>query len=253
MPLRNPPGLSGRLLLQDSHGGTPYSIEHQLNDNTIAAVNTPDFDYSSLNALAEMRIKQGTYELTDKLFDVSYTLTNSGTWTTLDNGDRLWKIKIASAGAVKMGLYYQNFYLPKGARLFIYNADKSETAGAFTYENNDDAYVNDGIISTPQLTGETQIVEYYEPANVKGQGHFNIFRVAHRFKSVNTAEPCQIDINCPDGTNWQNEKHGIVLIYVVIGSMAGYCSGSVVNNTAHDCKKYILTAMHCALDETTGV
>ena len=246
--------LSTNLLkAQDSQGGTPYSFDHYLSDNTIAAVSTPDFDYNPLIALSEIRVKQGTYELTDKLFDVSFDLTNSGTWTTLENGDRLWKLKITSQGAVKTGLYYQSFYLPKGAKLFVYNDDRSETAGAFTSANNEDANVNDGIISTPQLTGETQIVEYYEPANVKGQGHFNIFRIAHRFKSVLSAETCQLDINCPDGNNWQTEKHGIVRIYVVIGSLAGYCSGSLVNNTAHDCKKYILTAMHCALDETTGV
>ena len=168
------------LKAQDSQGGTPYSIEHNLNDNLITTVATPDYDYSSLIAMSETRVKQGTYPITDKLFDVSYNLNNSGTWTTLDNGDRLWKLKITSPGAVKILLYYQGFYLPKGAKLFVYNGDRSETAGAFTSANNDDANVNSGIISTPHLSGDTQIVEYYEPANVKGQGHFSIFRVAHQ-------------------------------------------------------------------------
>jgi Secretion system C-terminal sorting domain/Trypsin len=241
------------LFAQDAQGGTPYSFDHQLSDKTIAAVSTPDYDYNALMALSAQRVKDGTYELTDKLFDVNFDVNNSGTWTTLDNGDRLWKIKITSASAVKMKLYFQNFSLPEGAKLYVYNEDRSEEAGAFTSINNEDANLNEGIISTPHLLGETQIVEYYEPAVVKGQGRFNIFRVAHQFKSIASAESCQIDINCPDGTNWQNEKKGVVRIYVVIGSLAGYCSGSLVNNTAQDCKKYILTAMHCALDETTGV
>ncbi|MES2284927.1 MAG: T9SS type A sorting domain-containing protein [Bacteroidota bacterium] len=238
-------------LAQDNEGGTPYSIEQQLNDDLLTAVSTPPFDFAPLIALSEQRVKQGTYELTDRLFDVNYNLLNSGTSTTLANGDKLWKLKIVSPGAKKISLYYQNFYLPEGAKLFVYNANRTEVIGAFTSKNNEEANSNEGIFSTDHLSGEVQIVEYYEPKNVRGQGHFSIFRVAHQFKSIqiNESETCQKDINCPDGANWQNEKKGVVRIMVVIGSNAGWCSGSLVNNTAQDCKKYILTAMHCALDD----
>ncbi|MGZ4057325.1 MAG: T9SS type A sorting domain-containing protein, partial [Bacteroidia bacterium] len=241
------------VLAQDNEGGLPFSFEQELSDNLIATVSTPAFDFAPVIAMSQERVRQGTFELTDKLFDVDYDMYNSGTWTTLLNGDRLWRLKITSAGAKKMCLYYKDFYLPEGAKLYIYNADRSEEIGAFTSKNNDAATDNGGVFSTNHLTGDTHIVEYYEPKNVKGQGHINIFKIANQFKSMEAAETCQIDVACPDGASWTNQKQGIVRVYVVIGSLAGYCSGSLVNNTAADCKKYILTAMHCALDESTGV
>jgi hypothetical protein len=243
------------LLAQDNEGGKPYSFEQELSDNSIAAVTTPFYDFAPLIKLSNERAKQGTFELTDRLFDVNYTLLNSGTWTNLMNGDRLWKLKIVSPGAKKISLYYQNFYMPEGARLFIYNSNRTEEIGAFTSKNNDEARENDGVFSTDHLSGDTQILEYYEPKEVKGQSNFSIFRVAHQFMNVqiNESEPCQFDVVCPDGTNWVNQTAGIVRVYVVIGSNAGYCSGTLINNTAQDCRKLFLTAMHCCLDETTGV
>lgn len=239
------------LIAQDNEGGIPYSMEQQLNDELIISVSTPPFDFAPLIELSEQRVKQGTYELTDRLFDVNYDLLNSGTSTTLANGDKLWKLKIVSPGAKKISLYYQNFYLPEGAKLFVYNANRTEEIGAFTSKNNEEANSNEGIFSTDYLSGEAQIVEYYEPKNVIGKGHFSIFRIAHQFKSIqiNESETCQKDIMCPDGANWQNQKKGVVRIFIPTGGgNGGWCSGSLVNNTAQDCKKYILTAMHCALD-----
>lgn len=245
---------SNYMVAQDNEGGQPFSYEQQLNDDLISSVSTPSFDFAPLIALSEQRVKQGTYELTDKLFDVNYDLLNSGTWLTLPNGDRLWKLKIVSPGAKKLSLYYQNFHLPEGARLFVYNSNKTEEIGAFTSRNNEEADSNEGVFSTDYLSGDAQIIEYYEPKSVKGQGHFNIFRIAHQFKGImiDESEGCQKDIMCPDGANWQNEKKGIVRILIVTGGSGGWCSGSLINNTAQDCKKYILSAMHCALDPDTG-
>ncbi len=242
---------------QDNEGGKPYSFDLGLSDDLTPYVITPAFDFAPLIALSEERVKQGTFELTDKLFESDYDLTNSGAWTESANGGRVWKLKITSPGAKRIRLYYKNFHLPEGAKLFVYNENRTEEIGAFTSKNNDEADSNEGIFSTDHLTGDVQIVEYYEPQNVRGQGHFSIFRVAHQFKSVASAESCQVDVMCPDGTNWQNQKEGVVRIYVVIGTTpsnttAGYCSGSLVNNTALDCKKYILTAMHCSLDESVS-
>lgn len=61
--------------------------------------------------------------------------------------------------------------------------------------------------------------------------------------------PCQVNINCPEGQNWQDEKKRIAMILV-----SGYqiCTGSLVNNTEMDFKPYFLTADHCieSLDAT---
>jgi hypothetical protein len=248
------------IFAQDDIGGVPYSIQQKLSNENITEVTTPLFDFTPLVSRSAERVKQGTFPITDKIFDVNYNFNAIGTWTQLPNGDRVWRLKITSAGAKKTALYYQNFYLPKGGLLFIYNESGTEILGAYSSLNNESANNNGGIFSTEYISGPTQIIEYYEPAKVKGQAHIEISHVVHQFQTtarnnmIDESDPCEVDVNCSEGANWQDEKKGIVRLYVVEmpGNEAGWCSGSLVNNTAHDCKKYILTAMHCAISETTS-
>jgi len=48
------------------------------------------------------------------IFNVNYNLSNSGTWTEVERG-RVWSLKIASAGAYSINLFYDNFFLPEGS------------------------------------------------------------------------------------------------------------------------------------------
>jgi hypothetical protein len=67
---------------------------------------------------------------------VNYNLTNSGEWTTLANGDKIWRLHIESAAALSINLLYDKFWLPEGVKLFIYSQDKTKHIGAFTAANN---------------------------------------------------------------------------------------------------------------------
>lgn len=62
------------------------------------------------------------------------------------------------------------------------------------------------------------------------------------------SQSCEVNINCPEGNNYQNEKNSVVRIDVKVGSAYFWCTGSLVNNTAYDYKPYILTAEHCAIN-----
>lgn len=249
------------VLAQDDIGGAPFSSGQQISSISIAEVTTPPFDVAALIAQSSLRVKQGTFPITDKLFEVAYNTYNSGTWIDLMNGDRLWRLRVTSPGAKKTALYYRNFYLPEGGLLFVYNEDKTEVLGAYSSRNNESANENDGVFSTEYITGQTQIVEYYEPATAKGKAHIEISHIVHQFIAtssiakdmlIDESDACEVDINCTEGTSWANQKAGVVRLYVVMTSgAAGWCSGSLVNNTAQDCKKYILTAMHCCLDAGT--
>ena len=53
---------------------------------------------------------------------------------------------------------------------------------------------------------------------------------------------CNINVNCPEGDDWQVENQSVALI--VSGGFAA-CSGAMVNNTANDGTPYFLTANHC--------
>ena len=57
-----------------------------------------------------------------------------------------------------------------------------------------------------------------------------------------------VDVTCPEGDNWREQQRSVVRISVVDNTGAGWCSGSLVNNTNQDCKPYILSAWHCSLN-----
>lgn len=178
---------------------------------------------------------------------VSYSPGNSGKWTLLENGDRLWQLGIKSEGALSLNLAFDDFFIPEGASLFIYTEDRKHVIGAFTSKNNDAS----NRFATDLLPGDALVMEYYEPSTVLNQGHFNLFRVTHGYrgveeyaaKSFGDAGSCQVNVNCPLGTNWQNEKRGVVCL-VVNGSE--FCTGSLINDVPQDSKPYVLTANHCS-------
>lgn len=178
---------------------------------------------------------------------VNYNLTNSGSWTSLPDGGRVWQLALKSAGAQSLNLAFDDFHIPTGASMFIYTADKNYVIGAFTSENNDAS----NKFATDLIPGEAIVIEYFEPVEVLNQGHFNLFRITHGYRGVREyttkafgdAGSCQVNVNCPLGANWQNEKRGVVCL-VVNGSE--FCTGSLVNDVPQDSKPYVLTANHCS-------
>jgi len=233
---------------QLSEGGKPLSFDkHFQAGKSIKFENMPSFDIAAM--LAEDAINdqsKGPFRFGYNHM-VNYNLANSGLWTTLANGDRVWQLGLKSNGALSLNLAFDDFYIPDGAKLFVYTADKKFIIGAFTKQNNDESKK----FATDLIPGDAVVIEYDEPANVVNQGSLNLFRVTHGYrgvkdyaeKSFGQAGSCQVNVNCPLGANWQNEKRGVVCL-VVGGSE--FCSGSLVNDVPQDSKPYVLTANHCS-------
>ncbi|MBM77278.1 MAG: hypothetical protein CL846_02235 [Crocinitomicaceae bacterium] len=182
-------------------------------------------------------------------YNVNYTVQNSGNWTILPNGDNLWQLAIECQNALTVNLLFENYNLPEGARLYLYDENQTNKVGAYTNINNR----TDGQLGTELVHGEKIIVEYFEPADVKYQGTFTISNVIHGYRSLdpiqnslskalNSSGDCNIDVNCPLGNGWENEINSVAMI-VVNGS--GICTGALINNTCNDGTPYFLTANHC--------
>jgi lysyl endopeptidase len=60
------------------------------------------------------------------------------------------------------------------------------------------------------------------------------------------SDDCEVNINCPEGDNWQYQKHGVVRIYVKQGGGYYWCTGAIMNNTLQNNDPLLLTADHCA-------
>jgi lysyl endopeptidase len=241
---------------QISQGGTPYSF----NVNSLAAevhsVEMPPFDLQPLLIEDSIDMLAGNVPYrSGKAHEVSLNLSNSGTWETLPNGDKIWRLKITSPGAYSINLLYDQFFLPQGAELFIYNSDQSDVLGAFTSINNNP----DGTFSSFLTSGETTILEYYEPAAVSGQGVLSISSVVHGYRQMlgnnergyGDAGFCNINVNCPEGEEWQDQKRSVGM--VLLGNGTRWCSGALVNNTAQDGTPYFLTANHCRNGESNWI
>lgn len=154
-----------------------------------------------------------------------------------------------------MAFMYNDFYLPRGAKLFMYSPNHQQIKGAYTWKNNRKSRQ----FWTGLINGEEAIVEYYEPKAVKDQGHFNIFRVDHAYNKDNytgeekddndlgfgTSFPCHENVNCTTGADWDKQKRGVCRIILVVEEGMGFCTGSLLNNTSLDGTPYLLSAYHC--------
>ena len=254
--------IAGTTWAQFNYGGTPYSIAQNLNDNSVPLVNMPAVNMSQINAQDVIADANGEAPRIAVNTSVNLNLNNSGVWYQLPNGDRVWKLRIKSKYAEGLFFTWDNFYLPPGAELYIYSKNREHVLGSYTDINNQ----ADGKFINQILPGEEAIVEYYEPATVQNPGHFTINNVYHAYretgwdrygyaKDFGDSDPsCEVNVNCtPEGNNWQDEKRGVARILVVNpGGGAGWCSGSMITNTAADCKPLFLFAFHCGTYSTPG-
>jgi len=66
---------------------------------------------------------------------VSFTPEYSGTWETLADGSRLWRLRIVSPGALNLSLGLDRFDLPSGAALWVHDPDGGYVQGPYTSKN----------------------------------------------------------------------------------------------------------------------
>lgn len=187
---------------------------------------------------------------------VSFTPDNSGLWTTLPDGSEIWQLRLQAQGALAIILGYDEFYIPEGASLFIYNEARSQVLGAYTHKTHPEG----GAFSTEMVAGDDITLELVIPAgrpelktevklHVSDIGYcYNHIQVFNTGKDAKIGESggCMVNINCsPEGDDWQTEKKGVTQMTMLLNSGWNVCSGTIVNNTAQDLTPYLLSAFHC--------
>lgn len=184
------------------------------------------------------------------------SMENAGVWTDMPDGGRLWRCGVQAADALGLALQFDQFKLPSGAQFFVYSADKQWVRGAYTERS----IPPSGKFLIGIVPGETAWLECREPAAVRGQSQLHIKRVDYAYDrnamaqaqvagvtGFGNAEPCHLNINCPQGANWQTEKRGISRILMVFSNGLGWCSGTTIANTSGTPEPYVLSANHCQL------
>ncbi len=251
--------ISSQAFAQLSEGGIPPSFGLKTAAADIATITTRPPNVPALLAEDESEEAKDIPFRFGYPYEVAYDLTNSGTWDTLADGSRIWRLRIECPEAYSINLVYRMFWMPPGARFYIYNEDRSHLIGAFTERNNKEY----GEFATAPVPGAVSILEYYEPAAVSGQGLLSIQRIVHAYRDIfaiaadkdaagfGGSGSCNNNVNCPEGALWQDDKRAVAMILTSGGFRL--CSGALVNNLREDLTPYFLTANHCLGGEATWV
>lgn len=241
------------VMAQVSHGGQPLNWE-TAETTSLTAVRLPELDMATINA---EDAENDQYKEFGFRFGIERTVSlnteNSGTWS-VENDMNVWRLAVYAPSAKGMTFLFNEFNLPKAAQLFIYDAEKTHYIGSFNYTNQQ----ANGMLATTLVYGENVIVELQVPvADDLSKLNLSINQIVHAYRGLNSqfeelkkvargpygnSGSCNININCPEGDDWQVEKKSVALI---LSGGSAHCSGALVNNTANDGHPYFLTANHC--------
>ncbi|MEM1325277.1 MAG: hypothetical protein AAGI23_04945 [Bacteroidota bacterium] len=245
--------LSFSLQAQRQIGGIPLSFATAFDGYR---TEIPQLNISSPDAKTLQNIQQQStvdVPLQSIPMQTNVDLKTDGKWIDLPNDNQLWQLQIEVKGANGLIVFYEDFHLPMGSKLFVYSSDRRQILGAYTSQNNSKSEQ----FLTGIIEGESLVIEYYEPAKVRGEGRFRIPRIDYVFEvptammfGFGTADSCQTNINCNTTSDIQQLKRGACRIMMVLEEGTGWCSGNLINTLAADGRPFLLTANHCFSDYT---
>ncbi|HOX25406.1 MAG TPA: FlgD immunoglobulin-like domain containing protein [Candidatus Krumholzibacteria bacterium] len=172
-----------------------------------------------------------------------------GTWEDLpDPRFLLWRLVVEAPGALSLNAGFDEFRLPKGARLVIHPAGGTDLAREFTSLDNRPHRQ----LWTPVVLGPAMVIELTIPAESRHDYELRLAQVGkgYRFFGEDLGDKsgaCNIDVVCPEGDSWRGEINSVA-VYTLNGSWT--CTGAMVNNTAENATPYFLTAYHCGINGT---
>ncbi len=256
---------------QISEGGIPPSFGLPILRQSAQPYQTAiKFNVNELKAEDAKNEAEGAPIRTAIIIPSDLSIEKDGRWTDLADGRRIWQLEISAPDAIALLLYYDEFYIPKGGKLFIYNKEKNHILGAYTEKTN----IKGGKFATEFVAGDKLVLEYVSPSETLtmtdesgktlpviakgnprikisgiayGYNHLDVYHIKNERPQLRVGESgsCMININCPEGDNWQLQKRGVAKSVTPIGSGAYLCSGTILNNTVQDFDPLFLTASHC--------
>jgi len=225
--------------------GTPWLLNNQAGDD-IPVFEMPAIQDTNIN-ITKTNSSLKPYHF-GKNFPVNIDIKKDGKVLQNTDSTTIYLIGLQSKGAFSLSLMFIRFQLPEKARLFVINPEKNHFLGAYTSRNNKKA----GNLAIQPVKGDKIYIEYTEHVQ-NDEGELVLGTLSHHYKDIfnqnalkdsrfGSSGDCNIDINCPEGDDYQHLKHAICRI-LINGNT--FCTGTLINNTAENGKPYILTANHC--------
>lgn len=230
------------LKAQIEHGGLPLSLDRSL--TAPVGVRLPDVDVAALRAqdLVNDLDKSIPWRF-GKNHSVALDLDNSGSWTTLADGTRLWRLALECPGALSVNFEFNDFRPAPAGKVFVLDQWGGHL-GAYTSANDAGTHV----LGVQAVKGQRIVIEYSIPATGP-RGNLRVGQVTHGYRDVfryaralNESGTCNNNVICPEGDGWRDQIRSVAMITV---SGSGICTGTLINNCAQDGTPYFLTANHC--------
>ncbi len=232
--------LSGQI----SQGGYPIEVD---NFKSVSLqekiVRMPKVDNESLRkkSLEEENFKSLRFAHS---FKVNLNPQNSGDHYEAD-GCIVWRLIVKSDSALSLNIVFSKYFVPDGARLFVFDKEMKYILGAFTSLNNKE-FKKLGVYPVP---GDEIVIQYEEPVNSMSKGEIEIGEINHDFLGIidcsnrfdrRISEWCHIDVNCESASGLDLQKRSVCRI--IAGDEIG--TGSLLNNVLQNGKPYVISAFH---------
>ncbi len=244
------------LLAQVNVGDTPISWGIKaINDKIVVQKSFPIPDFDALGKEDIQDEKDGIPPRFGFLNRTSINLITSENKVAEEKEFSIWKIEIVCPQALSINFIFDKFWLPKGGKLYIYSTDKKQFISTFTNQNNKGTIKEIRGFATGLVYGDKVIIEYEQPIGTDINAIINVSGVIHGYRYIRIPDDInnktsgfgascttQVNVNCPEGDNWQDEKRGVAMM--LIGGTR-LCSGSLINNTSQNGDLLFLTAFHC--------
>ena len=240
--------LSSGLTAQRSSGGLPLGLTDPTSLLPAPNLRLAGPDISALQAADEANPTNRFAASQEADIDIN----SHGNWTILEDGRQIWQLRIQVPDARGLLLFYEDFNLPQGAKLFVYSSESNQVLGAYTRESQG----RTDRFFTGILRGDEAVIEYQAPAD-DFTVPFHIWRIDVVYKDeayeaasarnfgFGSSDPCHDNVACPVADDWQAERNAVARIIVVVEEGTGYCTGTLLNNTAEDGRLLFLSAFHC--------
>jgi PKD repeat protein len=217
----------------------------------VPVLNLPKINLAQVQAEDIIRDNQGLLYRIGVAQFTNITTDNSGVWTTNTDGSRTWNLRIHSPEAEALSFLFETFKIYGNTTFDVLSLNGRKVHNTMTTADVEDHFRQNAAL----CGGDDLVLKLHEPAFTQ-PSEILIDRVMHSYRStgytrkqkINESENCEVNVNCsPVGDSWQDEKKGVARILVVEGASQGWCTGSLINNTAQNCKPYFLTALHCGV------
>ncbi len=242
---------------QINYGGQPDSWDiKDLSAFDIPFYTTDGYDLEKLQAEDAVtdQYKETPYRFgVDHQVDIDFFEQASAVHNA--DGSTTYRMGFHCPEATSISFLIDDFFIPLGGELYMWNQDRTEFKGAFTYESNKES----GIFPIGLLHDDHVILEYKRAAGMSGQASIHISEIGHGYRRIldkwedqrgpfGNSGACNVNVACPEGDPYEDQISSVALI--VQGSSA-VCSGAMIGNVNGDDTPYFLTADHCFTNNNT--